>query len=255
MIVQLLPNRRQDTLHLKLNTHSPVGGTLCRMHWQMLQENPALPHRFYRIDNTGLCKISGGRALLLGHAQDAEEFGAFLRFSQVLQLTTSNPPPPGWKVVEKSRVLLRPSNRILPAFIEHKEVKGFSKTVSPSDILTLLESSDGPIPPAARDYFYADLCARRNHGHAILYGILQNNALLSTAGIWALLEHEGYLANVETHFSHRNQGYASFLLSQLCHDFGSTHSLSLLCQEPLIAFYSRFGFAPTEEYSFVSITQ
>ncbi len=252
MIAELLPVRTRDCLYVQRLTTAPVQGTLLRMHWQMLAENPALPHAFFRVGNCGLCKISGKRALFLGYAEDAEEFGAFLRFSQVLQLTTSALPPEPWQVVEKTRVLLRFPGTKLPSSFS-REIPGFCKAVQPRDILTLLESSDGPIPPAARDYFYADLCARRNHGYAVLYGIETEENLLATAGIWALLEKNAYIANVETRPEYRQKGFASFLIAQLCLDFGKTRTLSLLCDEELLTFYARLGFVATNQFSFVSV--
>ncbi len=255
MIYQLHPQRPKDSLEVHRLTTMPVAGALCQMHWHMLCENPRLMHTFYRVGPGGLCKLSQGRALLCGKAEDAEEFGAFLRFANILQLTSSHLPPNGWHVVEQSRVMLRlpcsPSDALLKNTAA--PLPGFCQSVSPSDVIALLESSDGPIPDAARDFFYADLCARRNHGYAVLYGVKQQNVLQSTAGIWALLKHEGYIANVETHTQHRHKGLATALLSHLCLQYGRTRTLSLLCQDELIPFYARLGFSPTSRHSFVSV--
>ncbi len=255
MIAQLSPGHVRDDVVVRHHTKVPALGTVCRMHWRMLCKNSTLPHTFYSIGSSGLCRVSGKRALLLGRAENAEEFGDFLRFCNILQLTSNHQPPDGWQVVETTRVMLRApaTQAALPARVALNSGESFCKSVSPSSVLALLESGDGPIPPLARDFFYADLCARRNHGYTAMYGITKNNTLLAGAGIWALLEKDAYIANVETHALHRHRGLATTLLTSLCCDFGKTRTLSLLCEEPLISFYTRFGFQADYQHFFVSV--
>ena len=234
----------------------PTLGAICAIHWRMQQENPHLPHRFYLLDGEGLLKISGGRGFLCGAVGDTEELISFLRFAGVEQLTALGFFPPGWQVVEQDHILLRAAESHKPT--EVFKPLGFAPTPTGEEVLGVLESSDGQIhPQAARDFFYADFCARRNHGAAVVYGLRPpgapaNSVLAATAGLWALAAHEGYIACVETRPEHQGQGYASELLRVLCEEFGHL-PLSLMCQEKLRDFYSRFGFLETGHKGIVSI--
>ncbi len=247
MIRKALPEDGQEVLR---RASGPALGPLCSMHWQMQCKNPRLPHHFFLVGSAGLLQLSGGRAFLCGRAEDAEELGAFLRFSCISQLTALDFMPPGWALAEEDEVLLRPP-AALPAHFAPPP--GLVETPPAEDLLAVLESADGPIRPlAARDYFYADLCARRNHGYAVLYGLHQGGRLVSTAGLWALTPQGGYLANVETRPEHQRQGHAGALIRLLCARYGD-RPLSLLCRKELLAFYARFGFLPTGQKGLVSV--
>ena len=240
----------EDGPELLRRTAPPVTGVLCAMHWAMKQENPRLPHRFYLAGRQGVLKLSGGRATLCGPAEDAEELGAFLRFADVSQLTALDFVPPGWRVVEENRVLLRPPG---PLLAPPRPLPGFEACPGAGEVIGVLESADGPIPPAARDFLYADLCARRNHGRATVYGVREGGELASTAGLWALAEGDAYLACVETRPQSQRRGYAGGLVARLCEQFGANRRLSLLCLPKLLPFYARFGFEETEGRGLISV--
>ncbi len=249
MIRRALPEDGPEVLRRATETAT---GALCAIHWQMLCQNPRLPHHFFLVGGEGLLKLSGGRALLCGPAEDAEELGAFLRFSGVSQLTALDFALPGWALAQENRVLLRPP---APAASPTAPPHGFCEAPAPAAVLEVLESADGPIqPPAARDFFYADLCARLNHGCAALVGLQAEGRLIATAGLWALTAQAGYLANVETRPECRRQGHAGALIRQLCATHGG-RPLSLFCQAALLPFYARFGFAPTGQRGLISISE
>ncbi len=228
----------------------PVTGVLCGMHWQMLLQNPRLPHVVYLTGHKGLLTVSGGRATLCGPVEDADELGVFLRFAGASQLTALQFVPKGWRLAEENRVMLRPAGLSSPPV---PLPANFTAAPSIAEILEVLEESDGPIsPPAAREYFICDLQARRNHGMAMVYGIRKNGKTLATAGLWALTQNAGYLACVETRPAHRRRGYASSLVARLCADY-SSRSLSLLCKAPLAGFYTPFGFTDTGLLGYISV--
>ena len=247
MIRLCRPDDHAQVLHL--TEGRPVVGALCRMHWRMLRENQRLPHRFYLVGEKALLKLSGGRATLCGPVQDAEELGAFLRFSGISQMTALGFFPPGWRLVETNTVMLRPADADAPL---RRSPAGLERCPPAGEVLAVLESADGPIAPeAARSYFYADLCTRRNHGCAAIYGMREEGLLAATAGVWALDGTEGYLACVETRPSFRRRGLAATLLGVLCEEYG-TRPLSLICRGELSPYYARFGFLKTNELGLIS---
>ncbi|MDL2254529.1 GNAT family N-acetyltransferase [Ruminococcaceae bacterium OttesenSCG-928-I18] len=249
-----LCGREDNREVLRRTSGQPMVGVLCRMHWEMLGENPRLPHRFYFVGDEALLKLSGGRATLCGTVQDADELGAFLRFAAVSQMTALDFFPPGWHLIETNSLLLRPAG--LPHDTTAVPLPGKIDTFPPAEeVLSVLESADGPITPqVARDFLYADLNARRNHGKACVYGIRKAGRLAATAGLWALSGAEGYVACVETRPDSRRQGYATALLQQLCKDF-KNRTLCLICRGELVEYYGRFGFGKTGRLGLISVTQ
>lgn len=218
----------------------PVTGALVEMYWHMQMENPRLPHRFYLLDTGAVLRLGGSRATLCGPAGDPGELAAFLRHERISQMTALDTLPPGWRVVEDDTLLLRPAG---PAPLPPPP-PGFEDCPSLEEVMAVLESQDGRMsPPAARDFFYADAAARRNHGGTVVYGIRREEGLAATAGLWALTLREGYVACVETRREYQGKGLASALLSQLVGRYGD-RPLSLLCQPALCSFYARWGFVP-----------
>ena len=241
--------RSEDSAELLRRAAQPVTGALCAMHWEMQLENPRLPHQFYLAGQQGILKVSGGRATLCGPAEDAEELGAFLRFAGISQLTALDFLPHGWRVAEENQVMLRPAGTPLAPL---GRPPGFEPCPGAEEVIEVLESADGPLPPAARDFFYADLCARRNHGRAAVYGAREDDVLVATAGLWALTDAEGYLACVETRLGSRGRGYAGGLIATLCAQYGERR-LSLFCRRELVPFYARFGFAEAPCRGIISV--
>lgn len=227
----------------------PAIGALVEMYWRMQAENPRLPHRFYLIDDSAVLRIGGARATMCGTVANPEEVAAFLRVEHVSQMTAGDFFPPGWRLLETNRVLLR-----APApFMAEPPPPGFDPAPSMEAVMAVLESQDGRMsPPAARDFFYADANARRNHGAAWVPGIWAGETLAATAGAWAVTGREVYVACVETRLEARGRGHARALLGQLCARYGA-QPMSLLCRGEMLPFYAPFGFRPAPGLGLISL--
>ena len=233
---------------------APATGPLCQMHWQLLQQNRHMPHRFFLTDSGAVLKLSGRRATLCGVPQTSEE-GAeiqdFLVFSNADRLTAVDWYAPGWILVDNAAVMRRSANAPLPPV---PPVPGFDPEVPVNDVLDVLESSSGPMEPeGVREGFWVDFHIRRNHGYSRVYGVWEGDVLAATAGAYAVLDKTAYIACVETRPESRGKGYATALLAQLCADLPE-HDISLLCRDELCGFYAPLGFAKTGQHGFICQT-
>lgn len=227
----------------------PATGAIVEMYWRLQQENPRLPHRFY-LAGGAVLRVGGSRATLCGRVADPEEVAAFLHLEGVSQMTASDFYPTGWRLLETNKTLLRlPAPYAAPAPLPH----GLEAWPDMEAVMAVLESRDGRMtPPAAREFFYADANARRNHGAAVVLGIREGDALAATAGAWAVTAREAYIACVETRAEAQGRGYATALLGLLCAQLGG-RAMSLMCRSEMQPFYARFGFAAVPVLGCISI--
>lgn len=242
----------QESAVLKIFRENPATGTLCEMHWNLLMQNRHMPHKFYLTESGAVLKISGRRATLCGQPKspaEAEELQTFLQFLNVDRIMALNWHPKNWQVLDKALVMQRPPHVLLPNFAPPK---GFDEEVPVDEVLKVLESTNGRMEPeGVREGFWVDFHIRRNHGYSKVGGVWKNRTLVSTAGAYALVGKQAYIACVETVPHWRHQGYASALVSWLCGALPS-HNLALLCQGRLQGFYAKFGFEKTPHQALIS---
>lgn len=238
-----LAGPQDETAVLHAARRWPVCGCQLEMHWHIGRRNPRAGYNIYLVGGGALLLCSGQTALLCGMPANNEELLLFLQQQRIAQLTAVDFALPGWQLAE-SHVVLRRKARAQPATAPFVP-DGLVEMPSAGEVLAVLEATDGPLRPAAlRDAFYVDYNIRRNHGCLAVYGIKQNGALVSTAGLYALTEQQGYLACVETRAEHRGRGLAGALLRLLCGRHGH-RTLNLRCQQKLAGFYRPFGFVPS----------
>lgn len=197
---------------------------------------------FYRAGRSAALLVQGGGALLCGRqeAAEAEELAAFLRFAGVERLCSRGICPPGWQ----QRALVEMELRQPPAadgaagpdpFLP----QGAHLERQPS-LWRLRES--GLLEGADPDGWYADACARRARGLALIWTVERDGVPLSTAGLYSLRPDGAYLTAVATRPGARGHGYAAALVLGLSRTCGG-RPVRLLCGEPLRGFYEKLGFA------------
>ena len=119
---------------------------------------------------------------------DPEELTGFLEFLGVERLTTPAPGPMGWN----SRPLARMGPG--PALVCPPVPQGLTlETAAPvGEVADLVMAGKGA---DARDDFYAEACARRNHGLGRFWlARLPGGRPAATVSAWAVWEGEGYMA-------------------------------------------------------------
>lgn len=206
--------------------------------WQLQQQNSAFGYRFYCVGETAVLSLENDTASFYGTVPNEEELEKFLFFTGVQKLTSATWVPQGW-LQTPLHCMYRPSaGNCLPYPLPS------NVDVQPAmdEVMKVLESTEPLLPQVFHDSFYADTCARRNHGYAAVLGLRTSTGqMVSSAGIYALTPHEAYLAGVETCPDHRGKGYASVLVQALCGLYAD-RMVSLLCKPELISFYAALGF-------------
>lgn len=215
----------------------PAVGPLLAVNWQLAAQNPRMPYQFYLVGNEALLQVSGASAVLCGIPQDSAELQSFFAFLGIRQLTSTGWVPAGWQATCNTVMLRQPATSPPLCPVEAPAVDFFPPM---EDIVALLET-DPAFPPTLRDNLYADACIRRNHGCAAFLGIWQQGKLVSTAGATALTATHALLANLYTYPAHRGKGYASLLITSLCHTYAG-RQIALCCHPRLKSFYTPFGF-------------
>ena len=250
MVRQIRPEEEAWLLTLAQNVLAL--GPRVEVDWRLKQQNPAMPYQFYAAGQAAVVEITGSHGVVLGKPEYSGELENFLEFSGVNRNSTDGWLPEGWDKKEMQCMVRQPVQQ-KPA---NQMPEGFDEFPTMREVLEVLESNEGRIvPQSARDGFYADVCARRNHGFATIVGLRQAGALVSTAGVYCTTSTQAYLACVETKRALQGKGYAKALVGWLCARFGHV-PVTLLCEKDLTGFYNPLGFENSgQAVLFASLTE
>lgn len=230
--------------------------------WHILQENPAVPYRFYMADGDAVLQLCGGRAVLCGDVHNSEEMEALFALEQPCAIISTGWVPQGWQKTNlqvmvfdgRSAEIQHPNASASvfasPPLLSLPLPDGFEENVSVSEFINALTATAPFENSAGRDAFYSDMCTRRNHGRAFFCGVRQGGKLAGVAAVFSLTDTEAYISGIATLPEHRGKGYASALTAHLCGRFGgkaacgkkNTRAISLICENSLAGFYTRLGF-------------
>lgn len=219
----------------QLASTAPINGARMMVDWQLLRQNPAMPYRFYVVGKCAIAEVNGPHATLCGPVKDTEQLGVFLRFLGVRTLAANGFAPTGWQV-QCHTVMQRAACPSLPV-----QDDCVDPAPAAAEIIRLLQA-DKPMPPAAQDALYADICTRRNHGLAQIVGLRQGGRLVSTAGLYCITAWQATLAGVQTLPDMQGLGFARRVVRWLCAQ-QDTVPVLLLCQPHMCGFYEKLGFA------------
>lgn len=219
--------------------NTPCMGPRLEADWRLFMQNAAMPYQFFLAGDGCVIEWNGRGFFMIGAPPDETEIELFLAFHKATRLMSDGWVPRHWQ--KEEFILMRKT----PGFCACRktlEPDWFDACPPAEDVIQVLESSDGQIMPSeSRDGFYRDICARRNHGLAAIYGIWERGVLVSTAGVYALAKKEAYIACVETRPQARGKGYASILVHRLCEEYISKKK-TLMCHKNLRDFYIPLGF-------------
>ncbi len=212
-------------------------GPRVEVDWRLKQQNASMPYQFYYAGPKAVVEITGSHGVVLGRPDYPGELENFFEFAGVNRISTNGWVPEGWQKEKMECMVYYPAKKE-----ECTAPEGFDEFPTMREVLELLESNEGRIvPQSARDGFYADVCARRNHNFATVVGVRQAGVLASTAGIYCATSRQAYLACVETKREAQNKGYAKGLVRWLCARYSHV-PVSLLCKRELADFYTQLGF-------------
>ena len=174
---------------------------------------------------------------------DPEELTGFLEFLGIERLTTPGPGPLGWP----SRPLARMGAG--PALCCPPSPAGLTlETAAPvGEVADLVMAGR---EPDARDDFYAEACARRNHGLGRFWlARLPNGRAAATVSAWAVWDGQAYMAMGLTAPDLRGRGYSGWLIPAMAKSLlGEGLTPTFLCREALLPFYRRQGMVQIGEY-------
>lgn len=220
---------------------APGVGPRLEVEWALLCQNPKMPYRFYIVDEEAVLAAGSRDAVLCGPVANEEELLSFLGFAGITRLVTDGTLLFGW-MPDLMQVMewtdgARQSEA--PAALP----QGFIDKPPMEEVMDVLAASIPEHGGAWRDGFYADVCARQNHGLAHMVGLRRAGALVAVAGALCLTPAEAYLGGVETLPAWQGQGFASALVRHLCGLYAQRR-VTLLCQGQLVPFYTRLDFMP-----------
>ncbi len=236
----------EDEPHiLALARRSPCCGVRLEADWHIKRENPRVPYAHYLAGEACVFSVNRAMALFAGTPQDDEEMAAFLTLTGTRRVFTNGWAPPGWKKEPHVTMCIPHGSADVCIAMLLQDKHEIDENPSINDVLKVIEASEGSSqPPEARDALYTDVNIRRNHGYALVYAIRENGRAVATAGAYAISQTEAYIACVETLPTARRKGYAARLVHALARRFCEL-DVTLICEEALVDFYKRLGFART----------
>lgn len=205
-----------------------------------LYENCPALCRTFRTDRGGLVQLRGEGALAAGPA-DGEELAAFLAFAGARALRSDGAAPAGWRPGEPVHQLaLTGPLPALPApagaFLTEEPAPRLAAALQPG------------LTGEERENFFADLCARRNHGLGALVTATDGGG--GPLGCAALLlapeARVGVLTAVAVAPAARGRGVGRWLVAALCRPYAGWRLL-LECAPTLAGFYGPLGFTEPDD--------
>ncbi|MEG0769527.1 MAG: hypothetical protein RSG59_06345 [Ruthenibacterium sp.] len=192
----------------------------------------------------GLLYVQGRSALYAGPIQDAQELEAFLQLLQIKTFQSNSMLLPDW--ADMPRYLMHLPAGTLP------DVTAAAVDEHPS-LWNLAHS--GVLADIDPDAWYADACARVNHGVADIRAVAMPDAAgalqyAATAGAYAIDTQSVFLTAVATKPEYRGRGFACTILSSLARSYADKDAY-LLCAPQRRSFYEQLGFVlarPVCEY-------
>lgn len=233
MIQELDATIQNTSFVLSIVKKSAGLGTGVEVNWLQKLQNKAVPWQFYIVGEQSLILVNGSDVTLCGTPADREEFISFLAFANTKRVISDGFLIDDWEqlplhVMAYSAVS---TGYLSPVEIDHSPPM--------QDVIELHQ-----FPPERADYVYFTGCMRRNYNNAAIWGIYQQNRLVSTASLFSLTPTHATLSNVETLPQWQKHGYAHALIQSLC-DTYAPREIDLLCENALVPFYESMNFKKT----------
>lgn len=205
--------------------------------------SPASGWQFFAAPGGALALRPGGSAIACGQF-DPEELGSMLRFMGVESaiLTEGEQPPDGYGEKEILTCFCTESPLpYQPCAVEWELQTGLSPRVGASLL--------GGLDEEARENFFAECCARRNHGHGIFWGAAVEGKTVTTVSSCAVGERYACMFAGETLPVWRGKGIGGGLIVTMANHWLSEGKIPCFAARPeRLHFYKRLGFTVLKEY-------
>ncbi len=136
-------------------------------------------------------------------------------------------------------------DRLPQESLQRREIPAIQDELSIRELYELLCQTDEKFKDVSvLDAWMCSISHRVRHGFSKVYGILEGEALVSTAGIYTESASCGVIESVATHPQYRGRGYASALVLQCVQTLASAGKSALLVTSQLRTheMYHRLGF-------------
>lgn len=213
-------------------------GTGMEVSWAQKMQNPLVPWQFYKVGDDGFLYVNGSTATLCGLPDNSAEFSSFLAFLKLEQFVSNQYIPTNWRTLSLN-ILEHSAKKEFPIVKTTMKIQ-INKAPPMKQVISLL-SKENPLSKHQQEFLYFNGCMRRNYGQAAIWGIYQNQKLVSTASLFAITNTHATLSCVETDSQWQKNGFAHALIANLCSYF-APRTIDLLCTDLLVPFYATLNF-------------
>ena len=203
------------------------------------------PGRFFAGPTVAI-DLACNTAWVAGHA-NGEELASFLAICGVQRVRMTADPrfaPAGWQRVDilhafsltaGEQLLLPPADEALWAECS------LNWQPAPGAVADFMYVGK---PQTRRDDFYAELCAKRNHGCARVVTLERGGMVVGTVGAYGFWQGEAYMACGMTSEELRGRGAGGRMIVTLANALAAEgFTATFLAREERTHFYTRLGFA------------
>lgn len=215
-------------------------GTAMEVRCRMFREVPQLGHQFWLSENAAIA-LSGDTASVVGE-YDPEEMAAFLDFAGMQKLLTDGEAPTGW--VPADTLYAYAVRSPLPVHCPG----GMSIDRQPS-LMTFTDLALSGEDAAAKESFYAQACAKRNHGMGAFWVASLNGTPVSAVAASEICGGFAYMSQGHTLPDFRGGGIGGALIAAMANSLLEQEVTPCwLCREERRHFYEAMGATCEKEY-------
>ena len=205
--------------------------------------SPASGWQFMTAPGGAIALRPGASAVLCGRC-DAEELGSLLGFLGVEKLTApaGQPCPEGFCEGEVLTCFAAAEKLPAPACRVDWQLR---QELSPKVSAGLLSGLD----EEARMNFFAECCARRNHGQGVFWGAQVGEEIVTAVSTCAVSERFACMFAGETLPAWRGRGIGGALIAAMAnHWLDEGRTPCFVARPERVRFYTRLGFVPLTYY-------
>lgn len=190
---------------------------------------------------SAFCKLEGEMVVCISKNADFDEILSFLNFQEKMSVTMDS--------LYADKFSCLSDNRFYGDVLEYKnnvEIPDVYALSSPEirdyhNLLLLCKSEDFFV--ADYPYFLSDVVRRSNRGMCKIFGIYQEDVLVSCAMNVSQTDSSVILGAVATHPEYRKHGYAGFIVKKLAQHFCDKKVYIYTTIEKNTKFYEKLGFS------------
>lgn len=240
MICQVLTPRQGEEFLSRVRGAFALGPAM-EVRYRMFGTVPEMGHQFW-LSHAAAIALAGNTASAVGE-YDPEEMGAFLDFSGMEQFIAVGPAPAGWTLAETlyGYRAAQPLAACCPP--------GVTVEQEPS-LWTAAEISLHGKRREEVENFYAQMCAKRNHGMARHWVALLAGKPVCAVAATEISREAAYLSQGSTLPEYRGRRIGGFLIASMANDLlAEGIEPTLLCRQERCHFYDAMGMTLTTNYN------